>query len=484
MRNLGGHADGGSELGEDSWIAAEVAGCDFTDARLGKRLVSLLHQISGSVGGTVPLACQDWANTKAAYRFFSNNRVDEGAILEGHVQSTLRRAQASSGPLLVLQDTTEFSYKRDKPELVGFTGETISRKDEAGRWRKHKVCGILMHSSLVVTGDGLPLGLGAVKFWSRKAFKGTNALKKKVNPTRVPIEEKESFRWLENLRQSTALLAEPQRCVHIGDRESDIYELFCTAQELGTNFLVRTCVDRLAGDGGHTIADEMAEVRVQGLHRIEFRGAHGERCEAQLEIRYRRIRVLPPIGKQKNYPALDLTVLHVQERDAPPQRQPLEWKLITNLAVRSKADAIEKINWYAMRWQIETFHKILKSGCRAEDSRLRTADRLTNLIAIYCIVSWRIFWMTMLNRADPDSSAELAFTDSEIEALDRLQPDRESWVPQPKTLSRYLTKLAKLGGYLARKTDPPPGNTVVWRGLTRLTDVVLGIRLARELVGN
>jgi hypothetical protein len=484
MRNLGGHADGGSELGEDSWIAAEVAGCDFTDARLGKRLVSLLHQISGSVGGTVPLACQDWANTKAAYRFFSNNRVDEGAILEGHVQSTLRRAQASSGPLLVLQDTTEFSYKRDKPELVGFTGETISRKDEAGRWRKHKVCGILMHSSLVVTGDGLPLGLGAVKFWSRKAFKGTNALKKKVNPTRVPIEEKESFRWLENLRQSTALLAEPQRCVHIGDRESDIYELFCTAQELGTNFLVRTCVDRLAGDGGHTIADEMAEVRVQGLHRIEFRGAHGERCEAQLEIRYRRIRVLPPIGKQKNYPALDLTVLHVQERDAPPQRQPLEWKLITNLAVRSKADAIEKINWYAMRWKIETFHKILKSGCRAEDSRLRTADRLTNLIAIYCIVSWRIFWMTMLNRADPDSSAELAFTDSEIEALDRLQPDRESWVPQPKTLSRYLTKLAKLGGYLARKTDPPPGNTVVWRGLTRLTDVVLGIRLARELVGN
>jgi Transposase Tn5 dimerisation domain len=223
---------------------------------------------------------------------------------------------------------------------------------------------------------------------------------------------------------------------------------------------------------------------VQGLHRIEFRDARGERCDAQLEIRYRRVRVLPPIGKQKNYPALDLTVLHVQERDAPPQRQPLEWKLITNLPVRSKADAVEKIDWYAMRWKIETFHKILKSGCRAEDSRLRTAERLTNLIAIYCIVSWRIFWMTMLNRADPDGDAQLAFTDSEIEALDRLQPDKESWVPRPKTLSRYLTKLAKLGGYMARKNDPPPGNTVIWRGLTRLTDIVLGLRIARELVGN
>jgi hypothetical protein len=213
-------------------------------------------------------------------------------------------------------------------------------------------------------------------------------------------------------------------------------------------------------------------------------GMTGHDAETGGHVGPKYARVLPPIGKQKNYPALDLTVLHVQERNAPPQRQPLEWKLITNLPVRSKADAVEKITWYAMRWKVETFHKILKSGCRAEDSRLRTAERLTNLIAIYCIVSWRIFWMTMLNRADPNGSADSAFTDSEIDALDRLQPDRGTFIPQPKTLSRYLTKLAKLGGYLARRTDPPPGNTVVWRGLTRLTDIVLGIRLAREPVGN
>lgn len=480
MGNVEGYANGGGQLRDDSWVAGEIAGCEFTDTRLGKRLGSLLHQISGSMGGTVPLACQDWANTKAAYRFFSNGRVDEATILGGHFQATRERSQASAGPLLILQDTTEFSYKRDKPELVGFTGETISRKDEAGRWRKHKVCGILMHSSLVVTAEGLPLGLSAVKFWSRKAFKGTNALKKKINPTRVPIEEKESFRWLQNLRQSTTLLAEPDRCVHIGDRESDIYELFCTAQELGTNFLVRTCVDRLAGNGDHTIADEMAEVRAQGLHRIEFRDARGEWCEAQLEIRYRRMRVLPPIGKQKHYPALELTVLHVQERDAPAQREPLEWKLITNLPVGCKADAVEKIDWYAMRWKIETFHKILKSGCRAEESRLRTAERLTNLIAIYCIVSWRAFWMTMLNRVDPHSSPEAAFTGSEMDALDRLQPDKGNVGEHPRTLSRYITKLAKLGGYLARKNDPPPGNTVIWRGLTRLTDIVLALGVARE----
>lgn len=467
-----------------SWVAGEVAGCEFRDARLGKRLSSLLHQLGGHIGGTIPFACQDWANTKAAYRFLSNDDVDEHAILAGHFQATRERAQASSGPLLILQDTTEFSYKRDKPELIGFKGVTHSRRDEAGRPQPHTTCGILMHSSLAVTAQGLPLGLCAIKFWSRQKFKGTSALKRKINPTRVPIEEKESVKWLLNLRQSTDLIGESERCVHIGDRESDIYELFSLADEIGTHFLVRTCVDRLAGDGDHTIADEMAEVRVQGLHRVEFRDERGQPCKATLEIRYRRIGVLPPIGKQKLYPPLELTVLHAQERQAPAGRAPLQWKLITNLPVRSKAQAIEKIDWYAMRWKIETFHKILKSGCRAEDSRLRTADRLTNLIAIFCILSWRIFWMTMLNRTAPGTVPYDAFTDVEIDVLDRLSP--KTVVPElpPRTLSHYAIQLAKLGGYLARKGDPPPGNTVMWRGLTRLTDIVFGMQLAGRIMGN
>jgi hypothetical protein len=137
------------------------------------------------------------------------------------------------------------------------------------------------------------------QFWTRKKFKGTAALKKKINPTRIPIEKKASIRWLENLRQSTELLADPGRCLHIGDRESDIYELFCAAQEVGTHFLVRTCVDRLAGDGDHTIAEEMDEAAVKGLHRIEVRDSNGAPDEAILEIRFCKIRVLPPIGKQK-----------------------------------------------------------------------------------------------------------------------------------------------------------------------------------------
>jgi hypothetical protein len=479
--NLASHAETADNT---LWVAGEVAGCEFRDARLGKRLGSLLHQLGGNIGGTIPLACQDWANAKAAYRFLSNDDVDEHTILAGHFRATRDRAQASTGPLLILQDTTEFSYKRKEQEKVGFTGKTNTGKDEAGRWRMHTVCGILMHSSLAVTTDGLPLGLCAIKFWSRQKFKGTNALKKKVNPTRIPIEDKESIRWLQNMRQSSDLLGQPERCVHIGDREADIYELFAEAADLDTGFLVRTCSDRLVGDGDHTISDEMAELRVQGLHRVELRDARGQNCAALLEIRYRRMTVLPPVGKQKRYPALELTVIHAQERDAPPDRAPLEWKLLTNLPVRSKADALEKIDWYAMRWKIETFHKILKSGCRAEDSRLRTAERLSNLISIYCILSWRIFWVTMLNRTDPATDPSEAFTDTEISVLDRLSPKTARPKSMPRTLAHYTIQLAKLGGYLARKGDPPPGNMVMWRGLTRLTDIVLGMQLAEKLVGN
>jgi hypothetical protein len=137
-------------------------------------------------------------------------------------------------------------------------------------------------------------GLAAIKLWNRDKFHGANALKRRVNPTRVPIEKKESIRWPENLRQSTELLADPERCVHIRDRESDIYQLFCLAQHLGTHFLVRTCVDRRAGDNEHTVRDAMKQAPVRGLHRVQVRNKRGEASTAVLEIRCRRMVVRPP----------------------------------------------------------------------------------------------------------------------------------------------------------------------------------------------
>lgn len=164
-----------------------------------------------------------------------------------------------------------------------------------------------MHSNLAVTTDGLPHGLAVVKFRTRKKFKGTAALKRKINPTRVLIEKKDSIRWLDNVRQFTDLLGDPERCIQVGDRESDICELLSSVREARAHFVIGICVDRLAGDGDRTIADERDEVSVKGLHRIDVRDDNGGADEAVLKISYREIRVLPPIEKQKRYPALTLT---------------------------------------------------------------------------------------------------------------------------------------------------------------------------------
>ncbi|WP_240338984.1 IS4 family transposase [Novosphingobium sp. BW1] len=225
----------------------------------------------------------------------------------------------------------------------------------------------------------------AARFWSRAQFKGLLALKRKVNQTRVPIESKESICWLENMRGSTALLGgDPARIVHVGDRENDIYEFYCATQELGTHFVVRTCVDRLAGDGKQTVSAEMAEVAVGGHHQFEI--AEGSRVK--LALKYKRTGVLPPIGKARRYPPLSLTVIHAGEVDPPEGRKPIDWKLLTDLSVGTAAEAVEKMAWYSMRWKIELFFKILKSGFNAEKLKLRAAERLVNLIAIFCILGW------------------------------------------------------------------------------------------------
>ena len=258
-----------------SWIDRELAACGLADARLDTRLRTLLEQIGDAVGESVPMVCQDWANTKAAYRFFSNERVDDADILAGHFRATKYRFTATKGPILVLHDTTEFSFQRDTLNNIVIITITHGRKGKDRPPKPCTLCGILMHSTLGLTTEGLPFGLAAINFWTTKQFKGTAALKTKLNTTRVPIEQRECVRWLENVRQSTATLGDPARCVHIGDRESDIYELFCTANDVGTHFLVRTCVDRLAGDGDHTVSVDMAEAKVRARHRVEVRHANG-----------------------------------------------------------------------------------------------------------------------------------------------------------------------------------------------------------------
>ena len=463
------------------WIDQELGTCEFRDVRLRKRFRTLVEQLSEGVGGSIPWACQDWASTKAAYRFFANDGVSAEQILAGHFQSTRERLPMGKDTILVLHDTTEFSYKREDPSTIGIVSKAATRKDKEGQPLFFTNCGICLHSSLAATTQGLPLGLTAVKFWSRKEFKG---LQKRRKAHTAAIEEKESIRWLENLRMSTTRLGQGERCVHVGDQEGDIYDLFAVAQEMKTHFLIRTRADRLADGGPKTVREKMQQAPRRGLYRISLRNERGEVSEAVLEIRYQRLLIQSPRGKKKRYPDLVVTVIEARERETPRGRDKIDWKLITDLPVGSRQEAIEKVQWYALRWKIETFHKVLKSGCRAEEAKLRTAARLVNLLAVFCILSWRIFWLTMMNRTAPDVRPEVVFTALELRILDRVVKDIPHADRSKRSVSRYLTKLAQLGGYLARNSDSPPGNMVIWRGLSRLVDIELGVMIGAQLVGN
>lgn len=452
-----------------TWTEQEGTDDEFCDLRLGRRCREILKQITAAGEPSIPFACQDAAQTKAAYRFFSNPRVNEKAILSGDMRCTRDRVQAVPGIVLVLHDTTQISY--------GSNADDIGLLSRVAR---QTICGISMHSSLVITPQGLPLGIAAIKFWTRKQFKGAHALSRTVNATRIPIEHKESIRWLQNLQQASVLLECPERCVHIGDRESDIYELFCAAEKEGTHFLVRTCADRLCDDGVYTVAQKMRTVRSKGVHKVEFRDKHGRVCHAKLALTFRRLRLLPSRAKRSRYPELMVTIIHAQEKEAPSGRDPIDWKLITDLPVQTRTEAIEKLCWYALRWKIEVFHYILKSGCRIEQSKLRTAQRRVNLIALCCIVSWRIFWLTMVHRSALTTPPSVAFTADERRVLRTLFQHGRSPLSPQSCLTDYLICLARLGGYLARAHDPSPGNLVVWRGMRRLDDLVLGSQIAKR----
>ncbi len=468
----------------NSWIENEFEEAIFPDRRLKSRIMKLTSQLSAEFGQSIPMACQDWAATKAAYRLLDNDRFDERHIMKGHFGATASRVVQVDGPILVLHDTSEFIYKRNNDKIGKIRKmHRNPAADMIGGKKYFTQCGILMHASFAMTSDGLPLGLSALKFWARKDFTDCNKRKKKVNPTRVPIEEKESYRWIESLRASTDRLGSPQRCVHIADREGDMYEFLHEAFETKSHFLVRICVNRRTTDELN-VYEQLKKQPTAGIHKIIFFDEKSKAVETELEIKFKKLTLKPSDGRKAGlYGTRSVTVITAKEKKGRKTGRPLiDWKLVTDLPIETIEEAVEKLQWYALRWRIEVYFKVLKSGCRAEDLKLRSSPRLTKLISLFCIVSWRVFWLTMMNRETEQVPASISLTETEIRILDKLFPRKDA--RKRKILSEYITKIARLGGYLARSSDPPPGNQVIWRGMRKLHEIHSGVKIADDFVGN
>lgn len=450
-------------LGPPGWVHREFAGAALGDPRRQRRLLEIAAAFAARPTATIPQACGSWAAIKAAYRFFDHKSATMDRLLEPHRGATIERMRREP-VVLVVQDTTSLNYT-GRPALQGIGPIGNRANGPQGLW---------LHNTMAFRPDGLALGLLDVQCWGRQQFgvKGQRQSK--------PIEDKESVKWLKPLAvvEQAAQRCPNSRLVTVGDREADIYELFELAHRQGHELLVRATQNRnIEGDGGRLRAHmeslpQAAEIEL-AVPRQHKRPAR----IARMAVRFAQITLAAPTKKQ-SLPPLPMTVVWAREVEPPPGiDEPLEWMLLSNRPAHSLDEALERLRWYACRWNIEVFHRTLKSGCQVEERQLGTADRLEACLAIDMVVAWRLQHLTWLGRAVPDMPCTVAFDDDQWKAI-LVVKTRKPPPPQPPTLRQMILLVASLGGFIARNSDGEPGTKSLWIGLQRLDDIIIGYRSA------
>jgi len=460
-----------------SWATEEFSKIRLKDKRLDQRCQKLASVLEQQSTQPINQACEDWADTKAAYRFFDNPKISPDEILTPHYRRTVNRMK-SQALVLAVQDTTFLNYTHH-PQTEGL-GE-IGTKQQNQR-------GFGMHSTLAVTPQGLPLGLLTQQFFERPIGEASHTA---LEIQKLPIEEKESYRWIEAFEQVIALTPEEVQVVTVCDREADFYEMFVMAEEKHADLLVRANTDRRLDEEAKSLWAKVESQRKAGDLTVDIVGNDKRKArQATVSVRFCTVRLRPPWRPQKKkLPPITLTAILVREDNPPADiKEPIEWLLLTNTVVKDFRQAVQVIEWYCCRWQIEVFHKIIKSGCRVEDCRLQTAARLQNYIALMSVVAWRLQWLTYINRTNPQEPCTTVLTTIEWQAL-YMRIHKTSVLPKSLPSTHQVIRwIAQLGGFLGRKSDGEPGIVVIWRGWQRLQDMAatwtLIVNERTQLVGN
>jgi len=434
------------------WAEEEFGTLPVYDKRLKERLYTIAQDFYSSPQATIPEACGSNARVIGAYRFFQNPKVTMDTVLSPHIEAAIERIKQHRVVLLP-QDTTTLNYTTH-PMTEGL-GPVNNISDKA--------IGLLLHDTLAFTENGTPLGVVDAQVWARDPDdKG-----KKYRRKELPIEQKESIKWLRSFRKVAEIqkLCPQTMLVSMGDRESDIYELFVeAAKEPGPALLIRSERSRNRRVEHEFLWELMAKKDVAGSLKIHIPHSGSRKARnAWLDLRFAEVGLRPPKGHCQ---AVKLWAVYALEREA--KGEPIEWMLLTTVPVESFADAQKRVEWYSGRWGIEVFHRTLKSGCRIKDRQLETADRLETCLGIDMVVAWRIYYLTMLGRETPNAPCTVFFKDIEWKALccyvskSPIAPDK------PPTIRQAVFMVAGMGGHMGRKADGFPGTQTIWRGLVRL----------------
>jgi len=442
-----------------NWAADELGGSKLGDKRWNTRLIKLATRFAEQPTASIPGACGDWAETMAAYRFFeqaseSKRSLGWEAILQAHIENT--EVRMGHHPVaLCLQDTTELNYNGQGIDGLGPLSYEAQR-------------GMYLHPTYVVTPEREPLGVMDAWMWAREP--------KASDGTRAGIGE--SRRWIEGYERvaETAQKMPGTRLVYVADREADMVGLMARAQTLGApaDWLIRAQHNRCLPGGGKLWAATLAGIP---LGDIEFTLA-SRQGQAERVVRQRLW------AKTTQIPAADglpvrITCLIAQEIDPPAGIKPLEWRLVSNREVADLDAAVQLIDWYRCRWEIETLFHVLKNGCRVEALQLGSVAKLELALAVYLVVSWRLARLVRLGRIHPEWCADLFFTETEWAGayiLNQKKPPKK-----PPKVRDVVRLIAQLGGFLARKNDGEPGVKSLWLGIQRLRDFVMGVEHMRSI---
>jgi hypothetical protein len=441
------------------WADKELKNINFKDLRLNQRLETILEAFTEQPSSSIPQACKSSAATKGAYRFFSNEAVDAAEIRRGFSKATTERmSEYPAG--------TTFLFSSDATNIVYTSHKKLNG---IGVLRNQKARGLNLHTTLVATEDELVLGSVHQYCWGRKPENyGQRALRAKK-----PIEERESFRWLESFRAAQESLPDNMQGIFCTDRGGDIYDIFLESRKKNMHLLIRALYDRRLSDGSGRMFTNLEGSKPAGIVEVLIKRS-GERKErkAKLEIRYERVSVNPP-GRKKNLPSLNITIISAKEICEDPRvKDPIHWKLVTTLSIDSLEEASNAIKTYAKRWLIERYHYTLKEGCQVEELQLEEAKRIDKAIAVYTIVACRLMYITYLARVSPNEPCTKVFHDNEWQALYCYAKKTPNATKSPPTLHEAVSMLAAMGGFLGRRRDGSPGVKVIWRGMRLLEGAV------------
>lgn len=472
----------GEGLAGACWAEHEFGGAPLGDKRLSRRLVdSARRQAEEPMRAFTAVAQDDWPAVKGYYRLIdqpADSEVTAENILAPHRERTLRRMQAQP-TVLCLADGTDVNFTtRAQTRGLGVIGANQTGAQSRG---------LHLHSTLAVNAEGLPLGV------LRSRFEAPEPPGKAAG-----AEPKKSVRWIESLRDCAALAeAMPKtQVIQVADREADFYELFAEQQRTpAVDLVVRAKHDRRLPGEQRRLFEALRASKPCGQVAIDIprQSARAKRSKrparigrqartAELSLRYRRVEIAcDPSARKEQLKKLAVTVVHAVE-DAPPSgEKPIEWFVLTTLAVDSAAQAAEILRFYSLRWRIEDWHRVLKSGCAIDELGHHSAERLERAIAIRMVIAWRVMLMTLLGREVPELPAELLFSEVELRVLGDFAQTRRRPRARPSRLGEAVLLVAILGGYLNRNNDPPPGHQLMWHGYTKLTAMAMAYALRDEI---